>query len=111
MATTAGDPRAELLVTSGAGLDGSTYNSNSFVLKNLSTGGQQLTSVTIDLSGSILPGMVYDPTGQAGDTVAKPFTIDGQVGSFTVVSATLGGGSDTAGYKTLTLQLQNFNPG
>ena len=81
------------------------------MLENLSTGGQQLTSVTIDLSGSILTGMVYDPTGQAGDTVAKTFTIDGQVGSFTVVGATLGGGSDTAGYKTLTLQLQNFNPG
>jgi hypothetical protein len=102
---------ARLSVTPGAALNASTFSTAAFKLENLSSGGQQLTSVTIDLSGSILAGMVFDPAGAAGDTVAKGFTVDGQVGSFTVSSATFGNGSNTAGFKTLTLQLQGFDPG
>jgi hypothetical protein len=90
---------ARLSVTPGDALNASALNAGAFKLENLSTGGQQLTSVTIDLSGSVLAGMVFDPAGAAG------------VASFTVSSATFGNGSDSAGFKTLTLQLQGFDPG
>ena len=103
--------QARLSVTPGSALNASTFSGGAFQLENLSTGGQELTSVTIDLSGSLLAGMVFDPAGAAGDTVAKDFTIDNTVGSFTVTGVIFGNGSSTAGYKTLTLQLQGFGPG
>ena len=109
--TPAQGAQAQLSVTSSGALNASTYSAGSFKLETLSTAGQEMTSVTIDLSGSILAGMVFDPTGAAGDTTAKPFTVDGKVGTFTVSGATFGNGSDSAGYKTLSLQLQGFDPG
>jgi hypothetical protein len=51
----------------------STYNSGSFKIQNLSTGGQQIQSVTIDISTAMMPNMVYDTLGTAGDQVAKAF--------------------------------------
>ena len=51
----------------------STYTSGTFRIENQSTGGQQIQSVTIDLSTAMLRDMVYDPTGTAGDVVAKNF--------------------------------------
>jgi len=104
-------PSARLSVTPFAPINGSTYNPGSFVLENISTDGAQLNTVTIDLSGSVFGGMIFDPAGGAGDNVAKAFTVDSQSGTFTLVSATPGNGSDALGYKTLTLQLQGFDPG
>src|SRR4030095_7842244 len=104
-------PSARLTVTPFAPINGSTYNPGSFVLENISTDGAQLNTVTLDLSGSVSGGMIFDPAGGAGDNVAKAFTVDSQSGSFTLVSATPGNGSDALGYKTLTLQLQGFDPG
>ena len=102
---------ARLSVTASSAINASTFTGGAFRLENLSTGAQQLTAVTIDLTGSLLTGMVFDPAGQAGDTVAKGFTVDGQTGSFTIASAVFGSGSNTAGFKTLTLQLQGLDPG
>ncbi|WP_374471333.1 calcium-binding protein [Phenylobacterium sp.] len=102
---------ARLSVTPQGALDASTYSAGAFQIENLSTAGEQLTSVTVDLTGALLAGMVFDPAGQAGDTVAKGFTVDGQGGAFIITGATFGGGSDGAGYARLTLQLQGFDPG
>jgi|GEM_PF-5978078 len=100
-----------LSITSGGPITASTYNPGSFLLENTSTDGAQLTTFTLDLTGSVFSGLIFDPAGLAGDNVAKAFTVDGQSGSFTLLGATLGGGSDSAGYKTLTLQLQGFDSG
>ncbi|WP_201864484.1 malectin domain-containing carbohydrate-binding protein [Microvirga soli] len=103
--------QARLSITPSGALTASTFTSGAFKLENLSTAGQEITSVTIDLSGSILAGMVFDPAGMAGDTTAKSFTVDGKVGSFSVAGATFSDGSDATGYKKLSLQLQGFGPG
>ncbi|MEQ8764217.1 MAG: hypothetical protein RL885_09840 [Planctomycetota bacterium] len=59
----------------GGSLKGSsTFNSSSFKITNLSS--LPITRIELDLSTSILPDMVYDPFGQAGDTVGKNFTVD-----------------------------------
>ena len=51
----------------------STYSSGAYKIENLSTGGQQIQSVTIDLSTAMMPDLVYDPAATAGDVVAKNF--------------------------------------
>ncbi len=48
--------RAQLSVTPGGGINASTFNSNSFKLDNLSTGGHELTSFTIDLTNAVMAG-------------------------------------------------------
>lgn len=60
----------------GSTIASSTYNANSFKIRNNSTAGQKITKVTIDLSTAVFPDMVFDPFGQAGDTVPKQFTLD-----------------------------------
>lgn len=54
----------------------STFAPNSFKITNLSTTGQNITSITLDLSTAIFPDVVYDPDGKGGDSVAKGFEID-----------------------------------
>ena len=54
----------------------STFAPNSFRLTNLSTLDQDIVSVSLDLSTAIFPDVVYDPNGDAGDSVAKGFEID-----------------------------------
>ena len=54
----------------------STFAPNSFKITNLSTTGQEITSITLDLSTAIFPDVVYDPEGDAGDETAKGFEID-----------------------------------
>ena len=63
-------------VDPGGGINGSTFNSNAFKITNNSTGGVTITSVRFDLSTALLPDVVFDPFGTAGDTVAKGFTPD-----------------------------------
>jgi chitodextrinase len=52
----------------------STYANGSFKIQNLSTGGQQIESVTMDLTTAIFPDVIFDVTGTAGDNVFKVFT-------------------------------------
>lgn len=54
----------------------STFAPNSFQITNLSTLGQDILSISLDLSTAIFPDVVYDPDGTAGDSVAKGFEID-----------------------------------
>ncbi|HEX2100497.1 MAG TPA: hypothetical protein VHF69_07530, partial [Candidatus Synoicihabitans sp.] len=49
----------------------STFTNGGLKLQNLSTGGQHIEAVMIDLSTAIFPDMVFDPTGTAGDPDAK----------------------------------------
>src|SRR5687768_4773031 len=52
----------------------STASQNSFRIYNDATDAREITSVTIDLRGSLLPDVVYDPNGAGGDVVGIPFT-------------------------------------
>lgn len=69
---------AKLTVNSGAGSmsSSSTNTSGSFQLENLSSDGQNIVSFRIDLSTAILPDIVFDPAGTAGDPDGKDFEID-----------------------------------
>lgn len=69
---------ADIVIDPGSGTieDASTYTTSSFKITNTATGGQRITRVRFDLRSAILPDLVFDPLGTAGDTVAKPFTRD-----------------------------------
>ncbi|MCW5517432.1 putative Ig domain-containing protein [Muriicola sp. Z0-33] len=67
-------PSALVEITPGMDVDASTFSASSFQITNTSTGGSQITSISIDLSTGILPDMVFDPTGSGGDATASPFT-------------------------------------
>jgi cysteine-rich repeat protein len=78
--TTAQNPSstasASLEMTPTGGINASTYGAGSFILENTSSGGELITQVTIDLSSALLPDLVFDPNGTAGDLTAKCFTAD-----------------------------------
>jgi|GEM_PF-616703 len=48
-------------------IDTATTASRSFIILNNSTGGQEIVSVSFDISSAIVPDVVFDPTGTAGD--------------------------------------------
>ncbi|MBD0360562.1 MAG: hypothetical protein ICV56_07625, partial [Nitrososphaeraceae archaeon] len=62
-------------------INANTYNSGSFKIVNNSTSQEKINKVVIDLSTSILPDLVFDPSGTAGDLVAKNFTVDSEGGT------------------------------
>jgi Malectin domain/Transmembrane protein 131-like N-terminal len=92
-----------------AGLNSSTYNSGSFRVTNTSAGGQQIASVRLDLPTSLLPDLVFDPNGTAGDTVSKGFTVDADPGVGTIGHQFTG--SHDGGYDALDATFTDFGPG
>lgn len=93
----------------GSILGSSTYNNNSFRIFNNSTGGQQITRVTYDLTTAILPDMVFDPFADAGDTVGKPFSINSNNGVGSATPQYLG--FRDGGYDILQVDFTSFDPG
>jgi len=91
-----------------ASINGSTFGSGSFQITNTSTSGEKLDRVVIDLSSSILPDLVFDPNGTAGDAAAKAFTIDSDSGvgylSHTLLS------SHDGGFDALEILFNDFDP-
>ncbi|MEL7428189.1 MAG: hypothetical protein AAFN81_34775, partial [Bacteroidota bacterium] len=66
-----------LVAVNTGGINGSTFGNGSFNVTNTSTNGATITNVTIDLAGQrgvILPEVVLDPNGTAGDSTAKDVT-------------------------------------
>jgi len=106
------DGEATLAVLAGeSNVDASTWAPGSFTVAN--TGGQAVESVTLDLRSTVLPDMVYDPLGTAGDTVAKAFTVDSGVGTgyagYSLSVPHDGVASD--GYDALSVTFDDFDPG
>ena len=81
----AGSAAARLTVNSNAGSmsSSSTNTTGSFQLENLSGDGQKITSFKIDLRTAVLPDIVFDPAGTAGDPDGKEFALDSFNGSGT----------------------------
>ncbi len=77
---------AVVAIDPGAGIEASTYGAGSFAVSNTSAGGQTITGVTLDLSTAVLPDLVFDPAGLAGDATAKCVEV--------------GGGATATGYVT-----------
>ena len=102
--------RALLTITPQDGLNTSTFDANTLVLANQSSGAQQITQVIIDLGESVLTDRVFwDPSG-AGGSAGKGFTVNGRTGTFNVTAAYEEGTSAT-GFDQLVLNLTGFDPG
>ncbi len=92
-----------------SGLNSSTFNSGSFRVTNTAANGQQIARVRFDLSTSLLPDLVFDPDGTAGDTLGKGFTVDADPGVGTI-GHTFSGSHD-GGYNALDATFTDFGPG
>ena len=55
-------------------INGSTFGNSSFNITNTASNGASITNVTFDLSSAVLPEVVFDPNGTAGDSTSKGFT-------------------------------------
>ena len=104
-----GAPPSATIAVGAPGLNSSTFNSGSFRVTNDSPGGQQIASVRLDLSTSVLPDLVFDPVGVAGDSLGKGFTVDADPGVGTIAH-TFGGNHD-GGFDALTATFTDFGPG
>lgn len=96
-------------------INASTFAGGSFKVENTSTNAQKITSVTFDLSSAILPDMVFDPTGSAGDKTGKVFTAD-QGSSLTGFQSAPfesphNGSDGDDGYDAVTATFNDFDPG
>lgn len=106
----AGLGAAQLTVTPDAALDVSTFNPDTLKLENLISSGKDLKQVIINLDHAILPdGAFFDPNAAGGDN-GKAFQLNSVSGSF-IAKATYQNGSATTGYKQITIDLTDFNPG
>ena len=107
--------QALIEVTPFGNINASTYNDNSFRITNTATGGQTITSLTVELSTTLLPDIVFDPDGKAGDLVAKAFTPnDGTVATGYVnhqLRVFHNGSNDQDGFERLTVNFNDFAPG
>lgn len=93
----------------------STYTAGAFKIQNNSTDGQQIESVSIDLSTAIFPDMVFDPAGTAGDPDHKAFQPNtyagGAAGAVGTNTKPHNGTSSDDGYDGLDITFSAFPPG
>ncbi|MEM0964962.1 MAG: hypothetical protein AAGJ81_02260 [Verrucomicrobiota bacterium] len=97
----------------------SNFGKNSFQLSN--TGDKDIVEFELDVSTALFPDSVFDPEGIAGDSVAKPLSIDKDEGTgFVPLAEAEGkpylGDGGTKGYRGLRLTFESdradgFNPG
>jgi hypothetical protein len=124
-----GTPLALIEVNVGTGITGSTYNNGSFTITNNSTGEVQIESIAFDLSSALLPDVVFDPVGNAGDVGGKCFTANSGASSVGLQTDGSGSGSGSCadpfsqphdgdgdpstdeGYDVMTLTFNDFDPG
>ena len=92
------------------GINGSTYGGG-FSIENTSTAGQEITQVVIDFSTAVIPEVVFDPDGNAGDATAKPFEPSGGSDTTTGVTSHSFSNAYEGGFYTLTINFDDFQPG
>lgn len=106
------ETQALVQVTPAGGINASTFGNDSFIIENLATAAG-ITSVTFDVSTALLPDVVFDPDGTAGDGTFKDFTVTTESGGDSdvgVTGHTFGAALD-GGFQTLTVDFDDFEPG
>ena len=98
---------AALTITRHKAINASTFNTGSFIIGNDSLNGERLSELRIDLSTAMLPDVVFDPFGQAGDAVAKSYTLDGGLKQASYVFEQPRDG----GFDVLVVRYNGFDPG
>ena len=103
----------------GTAIDGSTFNAGALQITNTSSPSRLIESVNIDLGTALLPDMVYDPVGTAGDALGKCLTADAgaaATGYLAPADACVGpfssphNGDADDGYDEATVNFNNFGP-
>ncbi|MEZ4701687.1 MAG: malectin domain-containing carbohydrate-binding protein [Rhodothermales bacterium] len=93
----------------------STNSGGSIKITNTSTSGQKIESVTFDLTTSMLPDVVFDPDGTAGDQTGKGFTPSQGEAATGLTGHTLSGFHNTVdeddGFDVLSMAFTDFEPG
>ncbi len=90
--------------------DSSTFNPETFMITNTSTGGQKIVRARLNLSGAILPDSVFDPNAIAGDTgTPKAFDVDGDDGVGLLGHQFLDFHDN--GFDTIEITFNDFDPG
>ena len=107
---------AHVGITPAGALDANTLSSDSFQVVNTSTGGQSITRLRVDLSTALLPDMVFDPAGAAGDTLGKCFSADSGGAAVGLVAPANPcvdpfQGAHDLGYDALEITFGDFGPG
>lgn len=104
--------QASLTVAPGTanGMDASSHQPGSFVIENTSPDGQRLELLQLDLRTALLPDLLFDPNGQAGDDFAKTLTPDGGSLATGYDSFSFQHARDN-GFETLTMYFTDFDPG
>ncbi|MDZ7800734.1 MAG: malectin domain-containing carbohydrate-binding protein [Trueperaceae bacterium] len=93
-------------------IEASTYNGGSFQITNV--GDKNIASASLDLGTTVMPDMVYDPEGTAGDDTGKVFTADSGGSATGLVGGSLSvphDGDPDDGYEVLTITFDDFEPG
>lgn len=103
------DAQAIIRVNTG-GINGSTFGNDSFQIENVSTNGAQITNVTFDLSTAVLPEVVFDPNGLAGDGTAKGFTPNNGSDVTTGVTGHNYSNAYEGGFYGLSIDFNDFDP-
>jgi hypothetical protein len=111
------NPEASVAVTPNSGVDATTFSNDAFQVEN--TGDVEITSISIDTSTTVLPDLVYDPAGTAGDGGDKSFQLgpgSDDVGVVSTADADLfdkpkDGSSSEDGFQRLTVEFDDFQPG
>ncbi len=105
---------AEITIVPPEDIDASTVSGGSIKIENTSTAGQKITSFTFDISTAMLPDVVFDSEGTAGDNTGKGFTVnqgEAATGFSTVVMESPHNGVDSDdGYDALTATFTDFDP-
>lgn len=96
-------------IDSGSDIDSSTF-SKGFNLTNTAPT-QNITSVTFDISTAVIPEVVFDPNGTAGDVDAKGFDPGNGTDALTGVTNHVFGSPYDGGFYQLTVDFNDFNPG
>ncbi len=110
-----GNPSALIEITPSGALGASTFGGSSLQLTNTSTGNVKITGITIDISTSILPDMVFDPVGEGGDETASCLTANSggsAVGFITPANACVDPftAPRNGGYDIMGMSFTDFDP-
>jgi len=92
------------------GINGSTFGDSSFQIENIATNGAQITNVTFDLSSAVIPEVVFDPDGTAGDGTAKDFTPNNGTDVTTGVTSYSYSNAYEGGFFGLSIDFDDFDP-
>lgn len=113
---TSGSPSAaQVTVDTASGIDSGSETPGAFQVTNDSPTAR-ITRVRVDLSASVLPDLVFDPIGVAGDVDGLCLTVDsdptsvGWITAFDPCTSPFSQESD-GGFQVLNLYFDDFDPG